>query len=171
EGVYGALLGHEIVEKQGGSAWLVLDAALRRRAFRECLFGRLWAFQSVPALIAMLTARKARSLAALATAIGADAAALAAAAEGRLGAGPYSAIDISIDQPAMPMATITLGGLAVNEADGHVIDPAGRDIAGLFAAGRCAIGLASSHYVSGLSLADCVFSGRRAGRAAAAGLP
>ena len=34
-------------------------------------------------------------------------------------------------------------------------------------AGRTAIGLASRRYISGLSLADCVFSGRRAGRAAA----
>jgi len=37
----------------------------------------------------------------------------------------------------------------------------------LFAAGRAACGLASNHYVSGLSLADCIWSGRQAGRAAA----
>jgi succinate dehydrogenase/fumarate reductase flavoprotein subunit len=48
-----------------------------------------------------------------------------------------------------------------------VIDGAGYDIPGLYAAGRTAIGVASSRYVSGLSLADCVFSGRRAGKAAA----
>ncbi len=34
-----------------------------------------------------------------------------------------------------------------------------------------AAGLCSRSYVSGLSLADCVFSGRRAGRRAAAGQP
>ena len=39
---------------------------------------------------------------------------------------------------------------------------------GLYAAGRSAVGLCSRSYVSGLSLADCVFSGRRAGRHAAA---
>jgi 3-oxo-5alpha-steroid 4-dehydrogenase len=38
----------------------------------------------------------------------------------------------------------------------------------LYAAGRSAVGLCSRSYVSGLSLADCVFSGRRAGRHAAA---
>lgn len=170
EAVYGAKLGHEIVVKQGGRAWLILDANLRSQSIRECLVGRLWGFQSVPALIAILTAKKAQDLAQLAARIGADTAALAHSAEEKSLSprGPFYAIDISIGQPAMPMATITLGGLRVNEADGHVVDASGCDIAGLFAAGRCAIGLASSHYVSGLSLADCVFSGRRAGRAAAA---
>jgi 3-oxo-5alpha-steroid 4-dehydrogenase len=81
--------------------------------------------------------------------------------------GPFFAIDISIDQKMFPLATLTLGGLQVNELDGHVRNAQGRDIAGLFAAGRTAIGLASSRYVSGLSLADCIFSGRRAGRAVA----
>ncbi len=38
----------------------------------------------------------------------------------------------------------------------------------LYAAGRTAVGICSNSYVSGLSLADCVFSGRRAGRHAAA---
>jgi 3-oxo-5alpha-steroid 4-dehydrogenase len=38
---------------------------------------------------------------------------------------------------------------------------------GLYAAGRTAVGICSNSYVSGLSLADCVFSGRRAGRSAA----
>ena len=33
--------------------------------------------------------------------------------------------------------------------------------------GRAAVGIASNSYVSGLSLADCLWSGRRAGRAAA----
>ena len=39
---------------------------------------------------------------------------------------------------------------------------------GLFAAGRTAVGICSNSYVSGLSLADCIFSGRRAGSHAAA---
>ncbi len=39
---------------------------------------------------------------------------------------------------------------------------------GLYAAGRTAVGLCSRSYVSGLSLADCVFTGRRAGQHAAA---
>jgi 3-oxo-5alpha-steroid 4-dehydrogenase len=45
--------------------------------------------------------------------------------------------------------------------DSSVID-------GLYAAGRTAIGLCSNIYVSGLSMADCVFSGRRAAQHVAA---
>ena len=68
---------------------------------------------------------------------------------------------------AITLATLTLGGLRVNESSGQVLDAQGRDIAGLYAAGRTAIGIPSGGYISGLSLADCVFSGRRAGRSAA----
>ena len=51
-----------------------------------------------------------------------------------------------------------------------VLDRAGAAIPGLFAAGRCTSGLpAWGHgYSSGMSLADCTFFGRQAGRAAAA---
>ena len=190
EQVYGAKLGQAMVEGQGGKAWLVMDAALRRRAIKECLFGGLWAFQALPALAMMLfSARKAATIEDLAARIGAEAAALRssvvtanAAAAGRAAdpqgksadmrqaceRAPFYALDISIGAPTFPLATLTLGGLRVNEADGHVRDAQGQDIPGLFAAGRSAIGIASSRYVSGLSLADCVFSGRRAGRAAAA---
>ncbi|MDO9143497.1 MULTISPECIES: FAD-binding protein [Comamonadaceae] len=189
EQVYGAKLGYEMVENQGGKAWLLLDSKLRWEAVRQCLFGGLWAFQFLPALMLMFkVARKARTLEDLARHIGVDAARLRtqvetanAAARGEredafgksadmrqeLKHGSFFAIDISIDQKMFPLATLTLGGLQVNELDGHVRNAQGQDIAGLFAAGRTAIGLASSRYVSGLSLADCIFSGRRAGRAAA----
>ena len=59
---------------------------------------------------------------------------------------------------------ITLGGLRVDEDSGTVLRADGSPIRGLHAAGRTALGIASNHYVSGLSLADCVWSGRRAGR-------
>ncbi|MBS0506792.1 MAG: FAD-binding protein, partial [Proteobacteria bacterium] len=190
EQVYGATLGHELVERQGGRAWLILDARLRRAATRQCLFGRLWAFQSLPALAMMwLKAIKAPTAEALAQRIGADPARLQAsmdaanaAAHGQrddpLGKsrdmrhalqGPLLALDISIGNPFFPLATLSLGGLRVDEGNGQVLAESGQGIAGLYAAGRSAIGLPSSHYVSGLSLADCVFSGRRAGRAAALG--
>ncbi len=64
---------------------------------------------------------------------------------------------------------LTLGGLAVAEDTGQVRRADGTLVPGLYAAGRSAAGLCSRSYVSGLSLADCVFSGRRAGRHAAAG--
>lgn len=190
EQVYGATLGHEMVEHHGGRAWLILDARLRRAALRECLTGGLWAFQALPALALMLlAARKATCIEALADRIGADRTTLArtwaasnAAARGEcddplgksadmrqvLDQAPFYALDISMGAPLLPLATITLGGLRVNEDDGHVRDGRGADIPGLYAAGRTAIGIPSSRYMSGTSLADCVFSGRRAGRAAAA---
>ena len=62
---------------------------------------------------------------------------------------------------------LTLGGLAVAEDTGRVLREDGSPIAGLYASGRTAVGLCSNSYVSGLSLADCVFSGRRAGKHAA----
>lgn len=189
EQVYGATLGHEMVEHQGGRAWLVLNGALRWQAIRQCLFGGLWAFQSLPALaMLLLSAKKAATPEALAARLKADPAQLrasidtasAAARGGRedalgkspdmrhdLSNGPYYALDISIGSPTFPLATLTLGGLVVDEANGQVLDEQGQRVGGLFAAGRSAIGLPSSRYVSGLSLADCVFSGRRAGRAAA----
>jgi 3-oxo-5alpha-steroid 4-dehydrogenase len=85
---------------------------------------------------------------------------------------PYSLIDLSIrPRPAYPAPMLTLGGLVVDEKAGLVRRADGSVIDGLYAAGRSAVGLCSNSYVSGLSLADCVFSGRRAGRHAAESLP
>lgn len=189
EQVYGAALGHEIVAHQGGRAWLIFDAAVRARALRQCLFGGLWAFQRLPALALMtFGCRKSSTLAGLASRIGADPAVLQAtvdaanaAADGGaedpmgkstdmrapLRDAPFYAVDLSIGAPLFPLAVLTLGGLKVDEESGHVLQADGRRIPGLLAAGRAAIGLPSHRYVSGLSLADCVFSGRRAGRSAA----
>jgi len=50
----------------------------------------------------------------------------------------------------------------VDEATGGVLGNDGKAIEGLYAAGRNAIGVASWNYISGLSIADCVYSGRRA---------
>ena len=41
----------------------------------------------------------------------------------------------------------------------------GAPVPGLYAAGRNAVGICSNLYVSGLSYADCIYSGRRAARA------
>lgn len=64
----------------------------------------------------------------------------------------------------------TLGGLKTS-ADGEVLGRSGTPVPGLYAAGRCTSGLpAWGHgYSSGLSLADCTFFGRQAGRRAARG--
>jgi len=50
---------------------------------------------------------------------------------------------------------------------GQVLNEKGKPIGGLYAAGRNAIGVASWNYISGLSIADGVYSGRRAARAIA----
>lgn len=189
EEVYGATLGHAMCETREGRAWLILDAALVREALRECLRGRLWAFQSVPGLVLMLAnRRRADTPAQLAALIGADPITLertladyrAAAMCGcddafgksvpmlaPLAQAPYYALDISAASRVFPCPAITLGGLRVDETTNAVLRDQGDAIAGLYAAGRAARGLASNHYVSGLSLADCVWSGRQAGRAAA----
>lgn len=79
--------------------------------------------------------------------------------------GPFTLLDISFkSRVTYPMPMLTLGGLKVDEDDGAVLTESGAAIPGLFAAGRAAVGVCSNSYVSGLSLADCVFSGRRAGR-------
>jgi len=186
EQVYGARLGVQICEHQDGRAWLILDRRTRRAAIRDALFGGLWAFQSVPALLLMLFAPRARSAAALAAKTGLPPDALQRSIEryndgarrkqdelGKSGTllqelhAPYYALDISAGKRSFPCPAITLGGLRVNEDNGAVIDGKGRDIAGLYAAGRSAVGIASNSYISGLSIADCLWSGRRAGRAAA----
>ncbi|MDH4281968.1 MAG: hypothetical protein OEV36_04905, partial [Myxococcales bacterium] len=54
--------------------------------------------------------------------------------------------------------------LAVDEKTGQVVREDGSVVRGLYAAGRNAVGVCSRQYVSGLSIADCVYSGLRAAR-------
>ncbi len=188
EEVYGAKLGYEMCERHGGKAWLVIDSTIRRDAVREALFGGLWGFQSVPALVLTYAgAKRGNSIEDLARRIGANATALlqswqsynqaAHSGDDPLGksrdlihpleASPFYALDISVDKRVFPCAALTLGGLRVDETDGAVRTADGGTVPGLYAAGRAAVGIASNHYVSGLALADCIWSGRRAGAAAA----
>jgi 3-oxo-5alpha-steroid 4-dehydrogenase len=83
-----------------------------------------------------------------------------------LGPGPFAAVPCHLDSLIFPAPCITLGGLDV-DADQRVLRTDGTAIEGLYAAGRCAAGVASRSYVSGLSLADCVFSGRTSGMSVA----
>ena len=189
EEVYGATLGQPLCEEQGGKAWLVLDARLRKQAIRQALFDGYWWFQALPALALMLfKVRKGRDASQLASACGMHGETLEAALQAYnagargtapdafgkspgsrqvLDQGPFYACDISVSNPVFPLGALTLGGLKVDEHNGAVLDGNGQPIAGLYSAGRTAIGIASHLYISGLSLADCVFSGRRAGKAVA----
>lgn len=189
ETVYGATLGEHIGDRQGGVAWLIYDKALRRAAFAQARDPNLVPFQrDVTLLNLAFNARKAPTLDALAAKIGVDAAGLArtvaaynAAASGAsrdpfgkergdiqpIATAPFYAMDISIESRFLPLPVISFGGLRVAEESGQVLDRQGQPIAGLYAAGRTAVGIASQTYVSGLSFADCFFSGRRAARHAA----
>ena len=78
---------------------------------------------------------------------------------------PLGAIDLRVDKAIY--APFTLGGLDTT-ADSEVRDEQGAVIPGLYAAGRTTAGIAVHGYVSGISLGDGSFFGRRAGAAAAA---
>ncbi|HEY3445943.1 MAG TPA: FAD-binding protein [Myxococcales bacterium] len=80
---------------------------------------------------------------------------------------PFFAVDCRLDSKLFPSPCLTLGGLRTDALTAQVLDESGGAIRGLFAAGRNAAGVCSRSYVSGLSIADCVFSGRNAGRSAA----
>ena len=77
---------------------------------------------------------------------------------------PFRALDLR--RQTFPYPFFTLGGLRT-DLDGRVLTPEGEAITGLYAAGRVASGIPASGYNSGMSLSDCTFFGRRAGRAAA----
>jgi 3-oxo-5alpha-steroid 4-dehydrogenase len=189
EDLYGATHSEVLIREHGGRGYLVTDQAIWRRA-RAQLRSQTLAFQFAQAIYLLTVGhKKAATLEELARTIGVPPAGLAetvrAYNEGiRTGAGdpahkaadlctpiergPFYAIDISIkNSAAYPAPGLTLGGLRVDEETGQVLDAAGQSIPGLHAAGRSAVGICSNSYVSGLSLADCVFSGRRAGEHAA----
>ncbi len=190
ETLYGASLGDAIVEKQNGKAWIVLDSKLRAKAFEQARDKSIVPFQRDVAMLNQLfNSKKAPTLDALADLIGFDRATLAktvatynAAARGEvadpfekrrdelaeIATGPFYAIDASIDSKLLPMPTMTVGGLRVDERTGLVQRDGGGVIEGLYSAGRNAVGLCSNIYVSGLSYADCVFSGRTVARHIAA---
>lgn len=189
EQIYGAKLGHHMVEENNGKAILVLSHDLFLQALKSAMPWKIPFFQSMPALLNMLlNARRAKTVEELAARYDIPEQNLRATVDqynrvaageatdefgkseefiSGLYSGPYYGMDVSIDSRLFPCPTITFGGLAVEEESGRVLDQNEQVIGGLYAAGRTAVGIASNFYVSGLSIADCVFSGRRAGRDAA----
>jgi len=188
EMLYGAQLAEQIMTLAEGKAWLVIDRTLFKAALKELGPKHAMWFQSVSALVFMYVARsKSHSLEVLAGKLGMPALALSHTIENYnrqagsgeadslgkpeeffkpQGEGPYYALNCSADS-LMACPTLSLGGLRVDETTGEVLDSSDSPIHGLYAAGRSAVGVASRSYVSGLSIADCIFSGRRAGRHAA----
>ncbi|MBB2991545.1 3-oxo-5alpha-steroid 4-dehydrogenase [Mycolicibacterium iranicum] len=181
---YGAAVGHAMVQEHEGRAWILADDELLRTARKDLPRQAIW-FQRLQ-MEAMLRFDRvvADTVELVATKAGIDPGGLrgtiaahnAAAAGGQpdpmgkpaefvrpVGAGPFSLISIAV-KPSLinPCPMFTLGGLVVDETSGAVLTADRQPIEGLYAAGRTAIGICANSYVSGLSLADCVFSGRRA---------
>jgi 3-oxo-5alpha-steroid 4-dehydrogenase len=195
EQLYGATLSDSLIRDHGAhgflvvgdDAWRAARAQVREQAAFFNLPQLLYWFSPLGHVIAADPAE-------LAAAIGVDAAALYDTLTGYdlaiqkgepdphgkhdelrtplLGAGPLRAIDCSAGTPAVvPFPFMTLGGLVVEERTGALRRSDGSVVPGVYAAGRSAVGLCSTSYVSGLSLADAVYSGRRAGRHAAQAAP
>lgn len=189
ESLYGATVAEHVIHEHGGQAFLLVDAKVLEEARAQVPSQTLW-FQRLQLRTALGSARlEGATVAEVLTKAGIDPAAgerslstynEVARSRGEdpmgkpadllqpLQTGPWSLVDISIRKSVkFPCPTMTLGGLVVDEDTGAVLGEDDAVVPGLFAAGRSAYGICSHSYVSGLSLADCVFSGRRAGRAAA----
>jgi 3-oxo-5alpha-steroid 4-dehydrogenase len=185
---YGATIGDVMVEERGGVGFLVLDHAMVTASRGQLGPEHAQWFQSVPARINLwANCPSAPTIEALAARVEVSPDGLrrtvdayhAACATGhdplgkpsshlvRLEHPPFYAIDCSIGSRRFPLPTLTLGGLRVDERTAAVQRADGSSVPGLFAAGRTAAGVCSERYVSGLSIADCVASGRRSGRSAA----
>jgi 3-oxo-5alpha-steroid 4-dehydrogenase len=189
EDLYGATHSQVMVDKHSSRGYLIIDAAIWRKARRQVRY-QTQSFQKVQAAYLFSVGhQKGGTLGELAARIGVPAEALVATVSAYndgiatgggdpahkapelctpLQVGPFYAIDISIrNSPAFPAPGLTLGGLRVDEETGQLLTADDAPVPGLYAAGRTAIGICSNSYVSGLSLADGVFSGRRAGGHAA----
>lgn len=192
EDAYNAFLGAAILRQPGADAWILLDKQLHKEFLRQCVPSGDGTFQPylAPALLNRFLGgtQKGATLADIARKIGAPVANLEEAvrsynraiADGEgdplgknadyvrpLGEGPYRALNTSISNKYSFCVFFTLGGLKVDELRGQVLREDGTGIRGLYAAGRAAMGIPSNGYISGLSIADGVFSGRRAARDAA----
>lgn len=188
ETLYGGKVGEHLIEHHGGKGTLILDAAMMARGRKQVMTGKPQLYQRVFGLLnGYVTCRSAPTLRRLAARLGIDADRLeatvaaynAGARDGVDALGkhsdylgpvlepPFYGIPLDHDSLLYPTPHLTLGGLRTEGASGRVLRADGAPIEGLYAAGRTAIGVSSNGYVSGLSVADGIFSGRTAGRHAA----
>ena len=186
EDAYTAFLGEAIGDQPGGKAWLILDHDAYKLARKQALFpGKGLRLYTLPTLLNMYFggAKSARSLAKLAKKIKVDPSALKHSVEAadrgaqvgadpggkstenvaRIVKRPFHALNMDLDNRFTVTMMFSLGGLTVDEDSGEVTRSNGSPITGLYAAGRAAVGLMSAADVSGMALADTIFSGRRAG--------
>lgn len=189
ETLYGGKVGEQMIERHGGKGTLILDAATMARGRQQVMSGNPQLYQRAFGLInGYMTCKSAPTLRQLASRLGIDLEGLEASVAaynaglragsdglgkrledmGPIEGGPYYGIPFDHDGLLYPTPCLTLGGLRTEGLTGQVLGADAAAIPGLYAAGRTAVGVSSNGYVSGLSVADGIFSGRNAGRHAAA---
>ena len=185
EDTYGGRIGQQVLFHQGGRAYLVFDEEAYESVPEELRHGRFpqWVCPTLNELEDEIGLPQ-RSLQATVEVFNHH----AASGEDPLFrknprwlrplCSPFAAMDVRARRADGPPDTadrgtgfrvFTLGGLRTT-VDGAVIHLDSTPIPGLFAAGRTACGLSAWGYISGTSLGDGTFFGRRAGAAAAARL-
>ena len=184
EEFYGARTGEAVFLRGKGKGWLILDEPLQEIVRDEVKSMKKMLFQKIQfrATLKDYTV-SAPTLGELAEKIGVPADEMSATIASynadveneqpdplgkseklrrKIETGPFYATDIGASLPLSPIPALTMGGLVVDEDTGQVIGTDGNPLERLFAAGRTAVGICSNYYVSGLSLADCIWSGWRA---------
>ncbi len=184
EDLYGASFSNIMVEKHDGRGFLILDSKQWQKVKTQAKTQTQMPWRAFIQYLIYWAHEKAKTLEDLARKLKVDAFALKTTVQaynnaiinkkpdpvGKLGyrtciaTGPFYGIDISLKPGGMMVVpAMGLGGLRVDGSTGLVLNNTGERIRGLYAAGRNAVGICSNSYISGLALADCVFSGKRAG--------
>lgn len=168
--------GKAVINQPGQLTNLILDQALREVPAVEGVFrtfDRLGltvhqanTIEELASLIGVPTAQMAETVAGFNAAISGEAAPEATPPKRRL-ARPIVTPPFYAFSPLAPGITLTFGG-AMIDADARVLEPDGRIISGLFAAGEGAGGVFFHDYIGGGSMTNCLVMGRIAGRQAAA---
>ncbi|KAJ3547327.1 hypothetical protein NM208_g1578 [Fusarium decemcellulare] len=184
EDVYGATLSNRMIRQHESKAFLVLDSTQWAKAkdqlgkqtqselFLQRLHSLVWEHMKAPS-IDSLANKISVSAAALQETIDAYNEAIHDGKEDPMKKEaeyctpilkpPFYCLDISPKlKGVQTVHGLTLGGLRVDGKSGLVRRKDGTCVKGLYAAGRNAVGVCSNGYVSGLSIADGVFSGKRA---------
>jgi 3-oxo-5alpha-steroid 4-dehydrogenase len=190
EALFGATIAEHVLHEHGGRAYLLLDAVAAEEARGQVASQTRW-FQRVQAqsmlgsgsvtgaTVAEVAAKAGIDVAVAQASVaaynvvagtgGADPLGKAPDLVRAVEQGPFLLADVSVrSSKQFPCPVMSLGGLVVDENTGQVLREDGSTVHGLYAAGRTAVGICSTSYIGGLALADCVFSGRRAGRTAGA---
>ncbi|XDG02555.1 hypothetical protein ABKA04_002170 [Annulohypoxylon sp. FPYF3050] len=188
EDLYGASLSDVMTTQFDGRAYLILDSVQRAKAISQIkeqtqvpwrifiIYLMYWAYKTAGSLDRLAQKLGVNSEAMKTTVNVYNNAIIHSKPDsvGKLGfrstiaKGPFYGFDISLSPSGLLVSpALPLGGLRVDGESGIVLNEKGEKIRGLYAAGKNAVGVSSNRYVSGLALADCVFSGKRAGEHAA----